>query len=145
MRISDWSSDVCSSDLFNTKPTRDQSRRGSSMLQGACDHHALDIRGAFVDLADADIAIDLGNAEFFEIAVAAERLDRAGHHRLGRLRCDQLGHRCRSEEHTAEFQSLMRISYAVFCLKKKHRQRTRTNILNNYPHHVNIPTIQSIP
>src|SRR3546814_13032190 len=90
----DWSSDVCSSDLhrrdsldlhffypfgprpgfhdFNTKPTRDQSRRGSSMLQGACDHHALDIRGAFVDLADAEIAIDLGNAEFFEIAVRLE-------------------------------------------------------------------------
>src|SRR3546814_21064212 len=82
--------------------------------------------GAFVDLADADIAIDLGNAEFFEIAVAAERLDRAGHHRLGRLRCDQLGHRCRSEEHTSELQSLMRISYAVFCLKKKRNSYHQT-------------------
>src|SRR3546814_4164863 len=33
----------------------------------------------------------------------------------------------RSEEHTSELQSLMRISYAVFCLKKKHNKRTHTN------------------
>src|SRR3546814_7275164 len=35
------------------------------------------------------------------------------------------GHPIRSEEHTSELQSLMRISYAVFCLKKKTRQRHR--------------------
>src|SRR3546814_1606787 len=40
--------------------------------------------------------------------------------RLGRaLRCVMLEHAVRSEEHTSELQSLMRISYAVFCLKKK--------------------------
>src|SRR3546814_6297133 len=44
----------------------------------------------------------------------------------------------RSEEHTSELQSLMRISYAVFCLKKKHtQQKTKTkntkNITNNMP------------
>src|SRR3546814_2711850 len=33
-----------------------------------------------------------------------------------------LRNQCRSEEHTSELQSLMRISYAVFCLKKKHKQ-----------------------
>src|SRR3546814_3638642 len=33
----------------------------------------------------------------------------------------------RSEEHTSELQSLMRISYAVFCLKKKNKQKTHTN------------------
>src|SRR3546814_1591315 len=42
----------------------------------------------------------------------------------------------RSEEHTSELQSLMRISYAVFCLKKKIKQKliqiTRYNIQNNY-------------
>src|SRR3546814_4610825 len=38
---------------------------------------------------------------------------------------------CRSEEHTSELQSLMRISYAVFCLKKK-KNHTQTN---NYMHH----------
>src|SRR3546814_7799638 len=34
---------------------------------------------------------------------------------------------CRSEEHTSELQSLMRISYAVFCLKKKTKNRTNTS------------------
>src|SRR3546814_1753532 len=38
--------------------------------------------------------------------------------------------RLRSEEHTSELQSLMRISYAVFCLKKKKKQKTINNIFN---------------
>src|SRR3546814_8485713 len=37
----------------------------------------------------------------------------------------------RSEEHTSELQSLMRISYAVFCLKKKKKTKSYTNILYN--------------
>src|SRR3546814_3169848 len=37
-------------------------------------------------------------------------------------------HERRSEEHTSELQSLMRISYAVFCLKKKHRTTPQTTI-----------------
>src|SRR3546814_2358893 len=36
-------------------------------------------------------------------------------------------HSCRSEEHTSELQSLMRISYAVFCLKKKKNQQQQSN------------------
>src|SRR3546814_3425633 len=47
----------------------------------------------------------------------------------------------RSEEHTSELQSLMRISYAVFCLKKKtHKVRTDHNITNN-----NTPTLIILP
>src|SRR3546814_6793027 len=38
--------------------------------------------------------------------------------------------RCRSEEHTSELQSLMRISYAVFCLKKKNKTINSTNTLH---------------
>src|SRR3546814_6019021 len=38
----------------------------------------------------------------------------------------------RSEEHTSELQSLMRISYAVFCLKKKSRQLNQTQYKNTY-------------
>src|SRR3546814_3532574 len=38
--------------------------------------------------------------------------------------CAMLGFRFRSEEHTSELQSLMRISYAVFCLNKKNKQMT---------------------
>src|SRR3546814_21197505 len=48
-------------------------------------------------------------------------------------RCRRRG---RSEEHTSELQSLMRISYAVFCLKKKIIQLTPNNRLN-YPIHKN--------
>src|SRR3546814_4871893 len=40
-------------------------------------------------------------------------------------------HLVRSEEHTSELQSLMRISYAVFCLKKKKNVRTSISLLNN--------------
>src|SRR3546814_7981535 len=40
----------------------------------------------------------------------------------------------RSEEHTSELQSLMRISYAVFCLKKKTTQTRHTNLLQNKQH-----------
>src|SRR3546814_2385039 len=46
--------------------------------------------------------------------------------------------RIRSEEHTSELQSLMRISYAVFCLKKKknkHEKHQNTSIIHNHYHH----------
>src|SRR3546814_6972995 len=46
-------------------------------------------------------------------------LGRIGHFELGQRRVAAGGHYNRSEEHTSELQSLMRISYAVFCLKKK--------------------------
>src|SRR3546814_7288274 len=47
-----------------------------------------------------------------------------------------LGRRAeRSEEHTSELQSLMRISYAVFCLKKKNQQKHKTN-RNTYLNHI---------
>src|SRR3546814_2944934 len=48
-----------------------------------------------------------------------------------------LGLGLRSEEHTSELQSLMRISYAVFCLKKKKQQKTHTiNIDPRYNKHI---------
>src|SRR3546814_1794363 len=47
----------------------------------------------------------------------------------------------RSEEHTSELQSLMRISYAVFCLKKK--QNTQTKLQHNYSHNT-MPTVHII-
>src|SRR3546814_7864853 len=56
---------------------------------------------------DLDFLADLHNAA----------LDTAGHH--GAAARDR-----RSEEHTSELQSLMRISYAVFCLKKKNKKQT---------------------
>src|SRR3546814_7814959 len=56
-------------------------------------------------------------------------------------------HRClyrlrRSEEHTSELQSLMRISYAVFCLKKKNKQHTTiAHILTIYKTNITITTV----
>src|SRR3546814_7060813 len=79
------------------------------------------------------------------IYLDAERLPSNGHpagvaltrHHLVRSACEMLGYippkPGRSEEHTSELQSLMRISYAVFCLKKKKKKQTLTNIIvNNY-------------
>src|SRR3546814_3467866 len=101
MRISDWSSDVCSSDLPPPKNAR-----------------ALPSRDARSDLLLLQQIADLGQQPLFNA-----RLRRCG--RCFRLRwfleiVDGAYHQeDRSEEHTSELQSLMRISYAVFCLKKK--------------------------
>src|SRR3546814_791989 len=70
--------------------------------------------------------VEAGDGGGWQLARIGERdhvakvLDRAGKRALDRLGAkDQAGQRQRSEEHTSELQSLMRISYAVFCLKKK--------------------------
>src|SRR3546814_1521098 len=102
MRISDWSSDVCSSDLLR----RDE----------AVDHVVLGRR--LQVLADGE-KVDVGRAQVVHhlqhLALALAEADHdAG---LGEQRGVEALHR--SEEHTSELQSLMRISYAVFCLKKK--------------------------
>src|SRR3546814_5176948 len=71
----------------------------------------------------AAIAFDLGSprAEAFAMLGAAAMLDISPDHAIARRTLAQFGDGflARSEEHTSELQSLMRISYAVFCLKKK--------------------------
>src|SRR3546814_8052906 len=58
---------------------------------------------------------------------AQDRLHRFGGELQVRVLGEPAGHGLvRSEEHTSELQSLMRISYAVFCLKKKHQQSAQT-------------------
>src|SRR3546814_7184665 len=103
MRISDWSSDVCSSDL--TGPAQDGKGVGLASIQ------RLLLR---IDAQARQPVDDCAGKRPFST----------------RRRCDVDQHRCcfRSEEHTSELQSLMRISYAVFCLKKKNTQQDRTNI-----------------
>src|SRR3546814_10710004 len=101
MRISDWSSDVCSSDLHL--------------------EHSLNLRRL--------------ERRFRTMTAAAARMDRWCEFRpLAKFSKRQRsvmgivifphGDDFRSEEHTSELQSLMRISYAVFCLKKKTKSRT---------------------
>src|SRR3546814_8129416 len=74
-----------------------------------------------------------GRAIFVDAPVSSMNTNRSGS-RSGwalnhaRRRARKSGRSCRSEEHTSELQSLMRISYAVFCLKKKtHKQTTNRN------------------
>src|SRR3546814_3339601 len=102
MRISDWSSDVCSSDLI------------APPQQGAL------------------VAAQIFDRNRFEQILPRRRHVEAAQnvHQRGFTRTRRPHHRdeitgvdvqidARSEEHTSELQSLMRISYAVFCLKKK--------------------------
>src|SRR3546814_2276527 len=102
---------------------REDARRRNTRMQRV----AADDRGRGVAPFGKAIAID----EYL-VRVEAQRLDRARHREEGRLQdIDTVDFfdarltdapaaaRLRSEEHTSELQSLMRISYAVFCLKKK--------------------------
>src|SRR3546814_2049013 len=114
MRISDWSSDVCSSDL---------SRRGSALCaEQRCVERCL--RAGQAGDHGRHIVIDrLGQSG----AARSVHWQRPQHQRVtdgaavgNRTFCRaRNAHVDRSEEHTSELQSLMRISYAVLCLKKK--------------------------
>src|SRR3546814_6047896 len=106
MRISDWSSDVCSSDLSLHIRARQFGR--SRIARGQQREIQ---RGRLV----ADAILDrLHRRERSEHRIAP-RVGLAVEHELAR----SVEQADRSEEHTSELQSLMRISYAVFCLKKK--------------------------
>src|SRR3546814_5257706 len=101
MRISDWSSDVCSSDLSIRKTRVSNARLPGLMFWTSIRATALVPRDSIsTTIGDTRIA----SAGVTINASAASAANSA---------------RARSEEHTSELQSLMRISYAVFCLKKK--------------------------
>src|SRR3546814_6487509 len=114
MRISDWSSDVCSSDL-----SADYAR--SFGMAALC----RDLYSGFLRADD-----DPGLWDFACLRRAGYPLRPAlavGNGSAGDDR--KRGHRgWRSEEHTSELQSLMRISYAVFCLKQKKQTTDRQRI-----------------
>src|SRR3546814_2929060 len=111
MRISDWSSDVCSSDLVP---------RGLRAAQGAGPVAARD-RRAHADQREHRRKTRWQGAAAAD-ALAGPRCGRRGDGRGGSERKRMEGPCPRSEEHTSELQSLMRISYAVFCLKKKKKK-----------------------
>src|SRR3546814_5855171 len=95
MRISDWSSDVCSSDLLAADRRVRIAFQGLA-LDAFCGQPLHQLRRA-VGADDRDLQ------RLFDLALGPA---------LGQGQD-------RSEEHTSELQSLMRISYAVFCLKKQ--------------------------
>src|SRR3546814_1159276 len=120
MRISDWSSDVCSSDLEAlSKLTAGRTRavvNNHQVMTGEFTRNPdLAFPGGEMERLIAEAA-GPGRADFLDATRIATAL-------LGdsiATNLFMLGYAWqRSEEHTSELQSLMRISYAVFCLKKK--------------------------
>src|SRR3546814_10685493 len=118
MRISDWSSDVCSSDLA-------AQREAVAHLQ---DHLGWASGGRAVSLMQTARACGIARSEAMMPSCGSNCAN--WHSSVGGSAIDvytscsgatasRSTGRKRSEEHTSELQSLMRISYAVFCLKKK--------------------------
>src|SRR3546814_3138654 len=114
MRISDWSSDVCSSD--RRRHARAVEKMGMA-LRGR--QHA---SGFAIGLAEVAIGSAGGEAALrlhgFELGGEGLRSEGEPVAQRGKGSCARRL-LARSEEHTSELQSLMRISYAVFCLKNK--------------------------
>src|SRR3546814_10859910 len=107
MRISDWSSDVCSSDLQQIDARLVVHAGIEEQVAG---HQRRRLLPLHVESDAAIAAPVIGNG------AAAVRYDEP---ELGKPLEEVGAQQLRSEEHTSELQSLMRISYAVFCLKKK--------------------------
>src|SRR3546814_3196340 len=122
MRISDWSSDVCSSDLaLNELPAVPY-----RTLRWDTPNDSL---GRFDLIIGSDILYERDHAERLSALLPrhAQRVCEVLITDPGRGNSAPFTRAlARSEEHTSELQSLMRISYAVFCLKKKKNEQ-KTN------------------
>src|SRR3546814_7942175 len=117
MRISDWSSDVCASDLLQTARAGEMGVRVSDEeIDNAISNIAAQNR-LTPDQLRQQLASDGLSYDDFRRSLRDELLTQ-------RLRQRFAQTRIRSEEHTSELQSLMRNSYAVFCLKKKKNNTT---------------------
>src|SRR3546814_1565284 len=127
MRISDWSSDVCSSDLGTGNLDH---RIAQHDLSDGASAEAFGMPVAGIE--NADVILIVGSQLRFEVPLLHQRVRKAWKrgakvHVVNPVDFDfafdiagkQIVAPSRSEEHTSELQSLMRTSYAVFCLKKK--------------------------
>src|SRR3546814_8097446 len=118
MRISDWSSDVCSSDLLALVGTEE-------------DHVAIFGAAAFEHAGQRGIVQILDDRRLQTITALGLVFDDDVRESACTIDLDEFGVlvdvAARSEEHTSELQSLMRISYAVFCLKTKKIYNTHHN------------------
>src|SRR3546814_8857857 len=127
MRISDWSSDVCSSDL-----------------QPILHLHKADIVIGVIEREPVDRIPALHQEPGAYAQPCDDRQRLPVHIYPGSEPVDPLGKAyparqiLRSEEHTSELQSLMRISYAVFCLKKKKKH-------TKHPDTISTPRDQTSP
>src|SRR3546814_2817603 len=174
MRISYWSSDVCSSDLYFVsyydyyQPEAYVARSDTYIEKESSVNEAIDRmrhsatralleRDDVIIVASVSCLYGIGSVETYSamtfamqkgetadqreiirklVALQYKRNDAAFARGNFRVRGDNLeifpSHYERSEEHTSELQSLMRISYAVFCLKQKHAT-------HNHPTHTHHP------
>src|SRR3546814_8654420 len=113
MRISDWSSDVCSSDLLlPARAPHGSTRKGFRAHFTRC--------STTISLTCSERRPPIGFISMRSLKTCAQTMPQAAYSKWNNLR---------SEEHTSELQSLMRTSYAVFCLKKK-QQRIKKNTRN---------------
>src|SRR3546814_9725488 len=113
MRISDWSSDVCSSDLDFRGLLRAEPLGADLVLL----EESEELRVLHRPLISRDQLLPGLRMAVAEFGRGCETADGTVDHR--NFHADFGKRLVRSEEHTSELQSLMRISYAVFCLKKK--------------------------
>src|SRR3546814_7543201 len=113
MRISDWSSDVCSSDLSSASSAAGASSAATSE-GGVASSNSSSLSGSSaVATASACSSSNIAAMTSMPwLCISASSGERAT---------------LRPEEHTSELQSLMRISYAVFCLKKKKQNKKDTS------------------
>src|SRR3546814_10713254 len=120
MRISDWSSDVCSSDLL---------AQWSSLLRllGVTLESGVGRAQAWATLDGHRIAGVTVDASLDGVVLRGAPTNPAAQAPRARFE--------RSEEHTSELQSLMRISYAVFCLKTKQLIRIHNYQMKNHKLH----------
>src|SRR3546814_5905571 len=130
MRISDWSSDVCSSDLvqhvYAHRPAANADQFAGPCI-AACRAASGRWQGVILCLEgrrQSRVFRNVGTARSGSTALSTEKIRSQ-----------------RSEEHTSELQSLMRISYAVFCLKKTTTKRKPLAIITNK--HMCIPPCHS--
>src|SRR3546814_6643166 len=133
MRISDWSSDVCSSDLLPLRYATRVPGDGFGVPGGdwgrdpLCRYGPFRAQGGGPELVDAGLSVP--DAQLYGSGRAAARHTRSGREPVlpdgaGMGAAAAGVHRHRSEEHTSELQSLMRLSYAVFCLTKQNTTHT---------------------
>src|SRR3546814_4908064 len=124
MRISDWSSDVCSSDLSNGGGFTIRGF-GADRVSQTLDGLPLNDSGNYALYTNQQVDPEI--LEQVSVNLGVTDVDSPTASAVGgtinirtRVPSDEFGvTTTRSEEHTSELQSLMRISYAVFCLKKK--------------------------
>src|SRR3546814_6800765 len=128
MRISDWSSDVCSSDLFpepvisqavEPKTKADQEKMGIALQRLAQEDPSFRVRSdeesgqtiiSGMGELHLEVLVDRMRREFGVEANVGK--PQVAYRETIRKVCEEVE---RSEEHTSELQSLMRLSYAVFC------------------------------